>query len=104
MPDGCLLLQAGKQLEYLTGGHIKAGFHEVVFSDKSKAALDKCLAEGGIPWRISSTLFSHINKDVILEPIGQFATEESKKEYPPILTKEQVITELRAIGLTVDKK
>ena len=29
IPEGCLLLQAGKQLEWLTGGHIRAGFHEV---------------------------------------------------------------------------
>lgn len=29
MPDGCLLVQAGKQLERLTGGHVLAGFHEV---------------------------------------------------------------------------
>jgi isopenicillin N synthase-like dioxygenase len=29
VPDGCLLLQAGKQMEYLTGGHVLAGFHEV---------------------------------------------------------------------------
>ncbi len=26
--DGCLLLQAGKQMEWLTGGHVRAGMHE----------------------------------------------------------------------------
>jgi len=103
MPDGCLILQAGKQLEYLTGGYIKAGFHEVVFSDKTQVALDKCLAENRIPWRISSTFFSHINKDVTLEPLGQFSTEESKKAYPAIQTKQQVIDELRAIGLAAER-
>lgn len=35
VPDGCLLLQAGKQLEWLTGGIIKAGWHEVVVGDAS---------------------------------------------------------------------
>lgn len=30
--DGCLLLQAGKQLEWLTGGHVQAGMHEVTLS------------------------------------------------------------------------
>jgi isopenicillin N synthase-like dioxygenase len=30
VPEGHLLVQAGKQLEWLTGGYIKAGFHEVV--------------------------------------------------------------------------
>ena len=29
IPEGCLLLQAGKQLEWLTGGAVRAGFHEV---------------------------------------------------------------------------
>lgn len=35
VPDGCLLLQAGKQLEWLTGGHITAGFHEVVIAPET---------------------------------------------------------------------
>src|SRR5690606_10224784 len=30
VPDGCLLIQGGKQLEILTGGYIAAGDHEVV--------------------------------------------------------------------------
>lgn len=29
VPDGCLLVQAGKQMEWLTGGHVQAGMHEV---------------------------------------------------------------------------
>jgi isopenicillin N synthase-like dioxygenase len=29
IPDGCLLLQAGKEIEYLTGGFLEAGYHEV---------------------------------------------------------------------------
>jgi len=99
VPDGCLLLQAGKQLEYLTGGFIKAGFHEVIYTEKTKLAVEKAKAEGKILWRISSTLFSHIRKDVILEPIGPLATEENKKQYPPIEVKDQVINELKAIGL-----
>lgn len=28
--DGCLILQAGKQMEWLTGGHVQAGMHEVI--------------------------------------------------------------------------
>ena len=38
VPAGCLLLQAGQQFEYLTAGHVKAGFHEVVLTDKAAAA------------------------------------------------------------------
>jgi len=99
VPDGCLLLQAGKQLEFMTGGFIKAGFHEVIYTEKTKAAMEKAKADGKILWRISSTLFSHIRGDVTLEPQGELATEEAKKKYPPTITKEQVMNELRAIGL-----
>lgn len=28
IPQGCLFLQAGKQLEWLTGGYVAAGMHE----------------------------------------------------------------------------
>jgi len=31
VPDGCLFLQAGRQLEWLTGGHVVAGMHEVLW-------------------------------------------------------------------------
>lgn len=33
VPEGHLLLQAGKQFEILTGGHVTCGFHEVVYTD-----------------------------------------------------------------------
>jgi isopenicillin N synthase-like dioxygenase len=33
VPEGHLLVQGGKQLEWLTGGYIKAGFHEVVHNE-----------------------------------------------------------------------
>jgi isopenicillin N synthase-like dioxygenase len=29
IPQGCLLIQAGAQMEWLTGGAVKAGYHEV---------------------------------------------------------------------------
>jgi isopenicillin N synthase-like dioxygenase len=34
VPEGHLLLQAGKQLEWFTGGYIKAGFHEVIHTEE----------------------------------------------------------------------
>jgi len=44
MPQGnYLLVQAGKQLEHITGGLVKAGFHEVVVN---KATLEVCLSLG----------------------------------------------------------
>ncbi len=87
----------------MTGGFIKAGFHEVIYSEKTKAAMEKAKAEEKILWRISSTLFSHIRGDVTLEPQGELATDEAKKNYPAIVCKDQVMQELRAIGLAADK-
>lgn len=41
VPEGCLLVQAGKQLEWLTGGLIKAGYHEVVCNEATLAAMER---------------------------------------------------------------
>lgn len=40
------LQQAGKQLEYLTGGHVLAGFHEVVVTEPTQEVISKKKAEG----------------------------------------------------------
>jgi isopenicillin N synthase-like dioxygenase len=39
IPQGCLLLQAGIMLEHMTGGYILAGYHEVIYTDKTKEVL-----------------------------------------------------------------
>lgn len=36
VPKGCLFLQAGKTFEHITGGHVLAGFHEVIYTDQTK--------------------------------------------------------------------
>ena len=41
MPDGCLLLQAGIMFEWLTGGYVHAGFHEVFYTDKTRQVRDQ---------------------------------------------------------------
>ena len=46
MPEGHLLLQAGKQFEWLTGGYINCGFHEVIYTDKTEEARKKLVGEG----------------------------------------------------------
>lgn len=75
------------------------GYHEVVYTDAVEQAKDKAVKEGRIPWRVSSTLFSHIRGDVMLEPQGKFATPEAKKKYPPILASEHAMQELKDIKL-----
>ena len=112
IPPGCLLVQAGKQLEHLTGGVVQAGFHEVVVNNATMDAIATAQAEGKSLWRISSTMFSHIASDVLLEPLqgvhssslpgGQAddgALEAARRAYPPILAGDMVSAELAAINL-----
>jgi isopenicillin N synthase-like dioxygenase len=99
VPDGCLLVQAGKQIEHLTGGYIKAGFHEVIASEATLAAIERAKAAGKSCWRVSSTTFSHIGSDEMLAPMAPFNTPEAVTQYPAMLTGHQVQSELNIIKL-----
>jgi isopenicillin N synthase-like dioxygenase len=70
-PGNHLLVQAGKQLEHITGGLIKAGFHEVVVNEATLGVIEKRKRE--FPdrplVRISSTFFWHLSSDYDLVPI-----------------------------------
>ena len=114
VPEGCLLLQAGMQLEYLTGGVIEAGMHEVLATEE---ALDKVArrgkrADGGgggedaarrhpsSAWRVSSTVFGHVASDKVLRPLAPFDGDASGAgKYPPVLAGDFVSRELEAIAL-----
>ena len=81
-------MQAGKQLEHITGGLIKAGFHEVVVNDRTLAVsdsdaniflstyLDQAIERRKVEFadrpliRISSTFFWHLSSDYDLVPIA----------------------------------
>ena len=99
VPDGCLLLQAGKQLEWLTGGHVRAGMHEVLLSPATARAVDEAKNLGRSTWRVSSTLFAHVASDKILRPLGHFAKEELASDYPPTQAGKQVEGELSILQL-----
>lgn len=108
VPDGCLLVQAGKQLQYLTGGVVMAGFHEVICTNATIAAMErrKSSHPDRPQIRISSTFFFHMGSDVVLEPLPELiktlSTDEAaaaKKEYPRCFTGEQVQHELGLIEL-----
>lgn len=122
VPEGCLLLQAGKQLEWLTGGYIQAGMHEVVFTDATERALEAAREAGRCTWRVSSTLFAHMASDTELRPLGRFALGPScapstsdaaadaaapagwtPAEYPPTLAGDYVRKELEVIKLGAAK-
>jgi isopenicillin N synthase-like dioxygenase len=74
-PGNYLLVQAGKQIEHITGGLIKAGYHEVVVNEKTIETIEKRKAANpDRPLiRISSTLFWHLNSDFDLVPIPALA-------------------------------
>jgi hypothetical protein len=102
VPDGCLLLQAGKQLEWLTGGHVRAGMHEVVLSPAASRAAEEAKKDGRSTWRVSSTLFAHVASDQILRPLGHFANEALAADYPPTPAGKQVESELSVLQLKAD--
>ena len=44
VPEGHLLLQAGKQLGWVTGGFIKAGVHEVIYTEDVEKLKNKAIS------------------------------------------------------------
>jgi isopenicillin N synthase-like dioxygenase len=100
-------VQAGKQLEHLTGGLVKAGYHEVVVNDRTVEVIRERREKfPGRPLiRISSTFFWHLNSDYDLVPIPALAEkarelraeqfnlgkdEGDEVQYPPLKVGEQV--------------
>ncbi|KAJ4147172.1 hypothetical protein LMH87_001714 [Akanthomyces muscarius] len=115
-PGNYLLVQAGKQLEHITGGLIKAGFHEVTVNEATVATMRRRAAEqpDRPQIRISSTLFWHLNSDFDLQPVPELKErakrlrEEQEKlgrdegreaEYLPMKVGQQVESELKHIAL-----
>jgi len=103
VPDGCLLVQAGKQAEILTGGVVLAGFHEVVVNPETVETIERRKKQGHCLWRISSTFFSHIASDNVLKPLGHFSLlPDVEKNYPAMEAGVQVRHELELINLGVN--
>lgn len=55
-PGKFMLVQAGKQFEYLTGGYVRAGYHEVVVNDQT---IEACFPRHGFNITI---LFTDVNE------------------------------------------
>lgn len=120
LPSGCLLVQAGKELEHLTGGLILAGFHEVICSP---ATLEAMTARGADPAtadrpliRISSTSFWQLESDYEMDartfvegmrPTSEFVLAEKAKvlasgsvdKYPVMKVGTYLLNELRQVAL-----
>lgn len=96
IPEGCYLVQAGKQLEHYTGGKILAGFHEVVVNEKTLTQIEKQKQEHPERplIRVSSTFFYHLS--------SSFALPEHLPKYPAMNVGDLVMNELKSIGLSED--
>merc|ERR1712176_700815 len=85
IPQGCLLMQAGIMFEWMTGGYVLAGFHEVVYTEATKRVRDQNLearqhGERKSTWRISSTLFSHLRYDADITRLPELAHLDNPAE------------------------
>ncbi len=78
-----------------------ACFVQVVCGEDTIAAVAAAAVEGRPLWRVSSTTFSQIASDEVLQPIGRFAVPESVGAYPPTAAGLYVQRELEAINLRV---
>ncbi|XP_038903283.1 uncharacterized protein LOC120089913 [Benincasa hispida] len=103
VPIGCLLIQTGKQIEWLTAGDCIAGMHEVVVTKRTKDAIKLASEQNRSLWRVSSTLFAHIASDAVLKPLGHFAESPHANKYPSMLAGEYVEKELAVINLKGQK-
>ncbi|KAH0591030.1 hypothetical protein H2248_001141 [Termitomyces sp. 'cryptogamus'] len=118
IPEGnYLLVQAGKQLEHISGGLIKAGFHEVVVNETTLSTIEirKTQYPDRPLIRISSTFFWHLSSDFDLKPIPELSSraqlirqeqahsgqEEECSIYEPMKVGVHVQNELRHIALMV---
>ncbi|MEK7615379.1 MAG: hypothetical protein AAB431_03275 [Patescibacteria group bacterium] len=104
IPDGCLLAQAGRALEWMTGGFFFAGMHEVVVTPESLEDAAAIIARGERAIRTSSNLFAHFATRFVMRPLGRFATPESLRRYPPIFEGDYASVELAQIGLFPKEK
>ena len=95
--------------EWLTGGYVLAGFHEVMYTQATKDKRDENIrvtqetGEKRSTWRISSTLFSHLRHDVDLTPLPEMAhlynAEEAARKYRPMTAWDKLVEELKSINL-----
>ena len=109
VPNGCLLLQAGKTFEHITGGYVLAGFHEVIYTDKTKENYEVALAAGRPTWRVSSTMFTHFRYNVDCSPMPELAhlyktyqeedPSQFAKKYPKMSSFDILMTELNATNM-----
>jgi isopenicillin N synthase-like dioxygenase len=79
VPEGCFLIQSGRQLRHLTGGLIPAMYHEVTTTPRMIPYARAELEAGRDPIRVGCPFFVHVRSDVVMIPITG-----DREMYPPI--------------------
>jgi isopenicillin N synthase-like dioxygenase len=69
VPEGCLLVQSGRQLRHLTAGLIPAMYHEVTTTPGMIPYARAELEAGRDPIRVGCPFFVHVRSDVLMSPI-----------------------------------
>ncbi|CAD8207667.1 unnamed protein product [Paramecium pentaurelia] len=93
IPEQTVLLQPGKLFELMTGGVYKAGYHEAFLTEEAKRESIKQNKR----WRVTSTLFTMLNDDTILQTMPYFK-DLSNCNQAPISVKEQFQKELNKLS------
>jgi isopenicillin N synthase-like dioxygenase len=113
IPKGCLLLQSGSTFEHITGGYVLAGYHEVMYTEDTKRALENVKEEmkreqkERILWRVSSTLFSHMRGEVDISPLRELnhlMDPVQAGSYKKMTAFEKLIEELTATSMIANPK
>jgi isopenicillin N synthase-like dioxygenase len=99
VPRGHLFFQAGRQLQWLTGGKANRVFHEVIAVEENVSLIEAAIAKGEPCIRVASPLFMHCNTNESVGPDGSFQTPEALKEFPPYILGVRTRGALRSRGL-----
>lgn len=102
LPSKHLILQCGRQMQWLTGGTAHRVFHEVAVVEASRERIDAAIAKGEPYWRVATPLFLHMNTNETAEPKGRFATPEAIAAFAPYHIGERLRHALKSRGLAAD--
>ncbi|KAK2386542.1 hypothetical protein QL285_060426 [Trifolium repens] len=83
LPDACLLVQTGKQIEWLTAGSFKAVMQEVTVTDRTINSLTEAKELHRSLWGISLPLYVQLAPDAVLKPLKSFADSLLADDYSP---------------------
>ena len=90
--DGCLIVNAGDQIEMLTNGHYRSAKHRVVVAPNASAP------------RFSAAFFTYFNYHATITPLTHLTPDEPSPRWPPMDTHDWFQYKLRqSVGENIAK-